>query len=1162
MLQVACSVSHAAISRVSAFCSAVDMAHRDFNSVFSVIRVVMAALPHSLSSILEPSLSVVLAIFEHVETAKQHKEDLMGLYEHAAAVQAQVILSLRNRPGDEVHHLGIDVHTFVGVIQLARDFVAETTGIKPPGIFTRIVRIICPCLTASTTDEITNMQCRISRAAVAFGISADVHTEHRIQEVHQVCGNIRVEQEKQAQLQRKAAETDKRDLRRAKERIPRRLQEDPDGDGDTDQDENDQGEDEDVDQEQREANGLRARKRWRTTINTVRAAKRFNERGTVTAARIGRELRDAEERHAAALLARKRWKMSVNTVRAAGRFSEHGATATARAEQKRAEAEESASLARKRWKTSITTVRAAGRFSEHGAAAAQTKQQRSQKEEGVQLDLKRGEEARALHAAGQLARRRWKTGIAAARVAAKLNLLIAESGRAERERQEVDERVQQEFKRAEEARERYAQQQREANIASKEQADAREREQLHELLKPVHSATHYSAAAPQPCAEGTRVNILAAILKWATSGTGPLAYWLAGMAGTGKSTIASSVCRQLEASGFKVLSFFISHHAPERCTMRAMISTLAYQLAQCDPQAQSKIIHALQSQPPILSRSIANQTQALLVDPINAIWAGNETALPDIALVIDAMDECEELRGPDGLSLLATLLQALNHGGRNVKLFMTSRYEVDLRVMLDRAFAGAQDARETFMLHNVEATVVSADIRVFVTTGFAAIRSQFPSIPSSWPPQEQIDELVTLSGKLFVYASTVLLWIGDRRASPITRLSDILYMARASRLTGPHDQSPYSYLDRLHLAVLQRMAFNPDPASDINVRLRLLLLLVTFGDYDVCAEILSGVLMLEPHDLEPLLASLSSVLVLPSTSAGLFINAEELDTGMMQIPQDWQIRVFHESFSDFIVDPRRCTDQRFLTSRDSDEPRLALAMLQVVNRLPGPSASSGTVPVLVAHVRLHWYLHLFNTLNNRALECGQVLAHIQNMQNNEVLATFSTPRLSAKHFRRIQLQLAALVDTLPKQTATAFRQDVIALAEATSVNARGTEQLLLVVHAVTALVIHARVPQTPDTKVGFGLGLPEPERIEREEETSFHSDLRRLPSVILKGDMKDIEEYRSSLLSSARSCTEDAIPDGELLLSLKLLEICLHARIRYAADSFAPWLEFLNAEEV
>ncbi|KAH7093961.1 hypothetical protein BKA62DRAFT_784932, partial [Auriculariales sp. MPI-PUGE-AT-0066] len=511
-----------------------------------------------------------------------------------------------------------------------------------------------------------------------------------------------------------------------------------------------------------------------------------------------------------------------------------------------------------------------------------------------------------------------------------------------------------------------AQEQREVTAGRERQREKEESALLEDKLKPVHSAAHYSSNAPTACTEGTRTGILSDMQTWALAEYGPIVYWLAGLAGTGKTTIASSLCRQLMAAGITVVSFFISRHSSERNTIYSVITTLAHQLALSSSVSRGIISTVLGKQPPITVRPIAEQTQELLVGPLNAIRAASATAHQQLVIVIDAMDECDDFAASEGRDLLRTLVPALCHRGHNVKLFLTSRYEPELRAMLDRVFDGAQDERETFLLHEVRESYVSADIRTFLTKGFVDIRERFPRVRSTWPPLYQVNELVEMSGKLFVFASTVLLWIGETKASPISRLTEVLATIRDSRPVGLHERSPYGYLDALYLTILRNATSDVDPNSVTNSRLRQVLFMVICGNYPVSLGVVSDVLTLKHHESCALLDSLSAVVHIPST-------VERYD--YIGIPENMKIKAFHKSFPDFLIDPKRCNDPRFCILHDREEPRLALATVQATQNLRHVKNES----VIVTHMQQYWCHNLLNTLRNPNLDSARVLSAIQTM---------------------------------------------------------------------------------------------------------------------------------------------------------------------------------------
>ncbi|CAE6531259.1 unnamed protein product [Rhizoctonia solani] len=93
------------------------------------------------------------------------------------------------------------------------------------------------------------------------------------------------------------------------------------------------------------------------------------------------------------------------------------------------------------------------------------------------------------------------------------------------------------------------------NVASKHLIDT----QL-EKLRPVKLACFDSEISMdigrRSCTENTRVNILSDSTAWADNPTGAKIYWMNGMAGTGKTTIAYSLCEELAATGQLAASFF------------------------------------------------------------------------------------------------------------------------------------------------------------------------------------------------------------------------------------------------------------------------------------------------------------------------------------------------------------------------------------------------------------------------------------------------------------------------------------------------------------------------------------------------------------------------------------------------------------------------------
>ncbi|KAF9513153.1 hypothetical protein BS47DRAFT_1362609 [Hydnum rufescens UP504] len=114
----------------------------------------------------------------------------------------------------------------------------------------------------------------------------------------------------------------------------------------------------------------------------------------------------------------------------------------------------------------------------------------------------------------------------------------------------------------------------------------------------AHHAEYNSTRknAPSLCLEGARVDILAGIMSWlelAQDNVHPV-YWLNGLAGIGKSTIAATVAERAEEKGVLGATFFFSRNDRVLRDPRTVFLTLAFQLANSDNRFKSVIVEALE----------------------------------------------------------------------------------------------------------------------------------------------------------------------------------------------------------------------------------------------------------------------------------------------------------------------------------------------------------------------------------------------------------------------------------------------------------------------------------------------------------------------------------------------------------------------------------------
>ena len=101
------------------------------------------------------------------------------------------------------------------------------------------------------------------------------------------------------------------------------------------------------------------------------------------------------------------------------------------------------------------------------------------------------------------------------------------------------------------------------------------------LLNGIHSSVDagYQCGNRQGCLRGTRKDVLQEIDRWLTDERAQRVFWLNGLAGTGKSTIAQTFAETTFADGKLGASFFCSRDFVDRSNLQMIFPTLAFQLA-------------------------------------------------------------------------------------------------------------------------------------------------------------------------------------------------------------------------------------------------------------------------------------------------------------------------------------------------------------------------------------------------------------------------------------------------------------------------------------------------------------------------------------------------------------------------------------------------------
>jgi hypothetical protein len=107
----------------------------------------------------------------------------------------------------------------------------------------------------------------------------------------------------------------------------------------------------------------------------------------------------------------------------------------------------------------------------------------------------------------------------------------------------------------------------------------------------------YRCGNREGCLRGTRKGVLWEIERWLMGEQEQRVFWLNGLAGTGKSTIAQTFAETSFADGQLGASFFCSRDFDDRSNLQAIFPTLAFQLAYRYPSFPKGATPGLESKP-------------------------------------------------------------------------------------------------------------------------------------------------------------------------------------------------------------------------------------------------------------------------------------------------------------------------------------------------------------------------------------------------------------------------------------------------------------------------------------------------------------------------------------------------------------------------------------
>jgi hypothetical protein len=395
------------------------------------------------------------------------------------------------------------------------------------------------------------------------------------------------------------------------------------------------------------------------------------------------------------------------------------------------------------------------------------------------------------------------------------------------------------------------------------------RAEVHRKLLPFSSAGYNLKDVRPGCLDGTRDAVQQELLDWANDDAPALTImWLSGMAGIGKSAIASTFAQRMEDEGLLGATFFVDRQIAERRDPHRIVQSFAYDLAIRDRTRLRALWSYLCSDPTIMDRPLQDQVKKLIKEPLDGRCS------QALVILIDGLDECTPSDGARLLSTLATYLSDFP-----IKLLISSRRDHDI-VNTFRDFEHAE-----IRLHDRHADEVSNDVRRYWEDTLDKLR--FKSRPVEWRPLVSLDLLVELTGPLFIYATSIAKIIQNTKGDPLKKLKELLENSRSGSGSAIAfaGMSKHSALEEMYVYILTEAVQDEDRVSaEYAHQLRNVLEVVIFAHDPLTPEALSVLMRIDADELHSYLLMLTSVLFVPD------------DTDA-----DGVIRPLHQSFFDFVV---------------------------------------------------------------------------------------------------------------------------------------------------------------------------------------------------------------------------------------------------------------------
>lgn len=535
---------------------------------------------------------------------------------------------------------------------------------------------------------------------------------------------------------------------------------------------------------------------------------------------------------------------------------------------------------------------------------------------------------------------------------------------------------------------------------------------------PVVAGAAYNSQAEEDnniCLKSTRSELLHDIDEWLENTNTETIFWLQGMAGTGKSTIARTIAKRWDDQNHLGASFFFKRGGGDCGDLSCFYTTIAFQLAVRHHDLASSVKAAVDRDPSLMSKMAEEQFDKLILQPIMGLQpAKRET----IAIVIDALDECD---GDEGIKrLIRIFTRTKDVSNVRLKVFITSRPELHIRL----GFRAVPGTYQDFVLHEIPNDIIERDIRTFFTEELNSIRQDYNlmaegefHLPDTWPGPERTAVLVEKAVPLFIFAATICRFIRQwMSADPEVQLQKVLTF---------DTKSQESKMDATYLPSLEQQlgGLSKREEKDVINNFQQIVGTIILLEAPLTVSALSKLIDVAPKSIYHRLEVLRSVLNYPETAES-------------------RIRLFHLSFRDFLLDPEKEGINRFWVDEKQSHGRIAAGCLRILKSslkedicglvAPGTARSEVTASRVSSNISLdleyacrYWVTHLTKA-SELTVSSEDILAFLEHHLLHLLECLSLIDRLSEIYIMIKGLQAIEMVTTV---TSTPMIPQLIAVQE-------------------------------------------------------------------------------------------------------------------------------------